>query len=82
MCVIPAEAGIQPRTTIQKNTGYSTLKFDKIYFKKHVVKSTRHNTQESYHGLLRVRVKRSTNLNRKIMGWIDGICDKWGVVQW
>ena len=65
-----------------KNTGYSTLKFDKIYYKKGQIKIKRHNTKNEYHGLLRVRVNRSTNLNRKIMGWIDGVCEKWGVVQW
>ena len=65
-----------------KITGHSTVKFDKIYFKKGDIKSKRHNTGKSYHGLLRVRINRSTNLNRKIMGWIDGICNKWGVVQW
>lgn len=65
-----------------KNTGHSTLKFGKIYYKKGQIKIKRHNVEKDYHGILRVRVKCSTNLNRKIMGWIDGICEKWGVVQW
>ena len=33
-----------------------------------------------YFGLLRIRVRKSTDLNRKISGWIEEICRKWGVV--
>lgn len=61
-------------------TKYSSLKFDKIYYKKHNMNSLRKNQGVNYRGLLRVRIKKSVNLNRKIKGWIEGICYKCGVV--
>lgn len=64
----------------QKVTGASSQKFGKIYYKKHPIKSKRKNQSLDYYGLLRVGVKKSANLNRKIAGWIEGICVKWGVV--
>lgn len=53
-------------------------KFDKIYFKKSIVKTQRKNTGKSYHGQINVGVKRSTDLNRKITGWIDGFINNAG----
>lgn len=55
-------------------TGFSTDRFDKIYYKKHKVKTKRKNTGDNYYGLLRVRVIKSSKFNRKISGWIEGIC--------
>ena len=52
----------------------------RVYFKRHKVNTKRKNTGQNYHGLLRVQVKRSSNLNRKISGWIEGICKNCGVV--
>lgn len=46
-----------------------------IYLKNHNPKSRRRNTKENYHGLLRVDVKKSTDLNRRIKGWAQGIFD-------
>ncbi len=46
----------------------------KIRFKKHKLSTRRHILD--YHGQFRVRVFKSTNLNRKIAGWIAGIADK------
>ena len=48
---------------------------ERVYFKPSNQKTTRKNTQEQYHGLLRVEARRSTELNRKIRGWIAGIVD-------
>lgn len=48
--------------------------------KKHSISFSRKNTGESYHGLMRVAVPKSTNLNRKILGWVQGIIEAWGVV--
>ena len=48
-------------------------RFEKIYFKKGSVKSFRKNTGEGYYGQIRVSVAKSTDLNRKINGWIRGI---------
>ncbi len=52
-----------------------------IYAKKGNRNTMRKNTGALYHGLLRIKVRRSTNLNRRIQGWIQGICaDTWGIV--
>ncbi len=61
-------------------TGLPIKKFDKIYYKKHQIKTIRRNTSCSYHGLLRIKVAKSTYLNRRIAGWIEGVHQKWGVV--
>ena len=45
----------------------------KIYFKKNKVNSLRKNNGVNYKGVLRVTVRRSTDINRKVMGWIAGI---------
>lgn|SRR3989344_2494217 len=63
-----------------KNTGLSISKFGRIYFKKHLLKTSRRNIGDEYYGLLRVRVSKSSHLNRKITGWIEGICEQCGVV--
>lgn len=52
-----------------------------VYFKKNKMIKYRKNIGVDYYGLLRVCVKRSTDLNRKIAGWIEGICENCGVVQ-
>lgn len=53
----------------------------RVYFKKHKVKKTnRKNTGEAYFGILRVTVRKSANLNRKITAWVNAICKYWGVV--
>ena len=56
-----------------KATGIPFKKFDKIYYKKHNVNSNRKKTGENYFGLLRIRVKKSTDLNRRITGWINAL---------
>lgn len=61
-------------------TGFSISKFDRIYFKQDKINSSRHNKSNSYHGLLRIRVRKSSDLNRKISGWIEGIYSHCGVV--
>ena len=45
----------------------------RVYFKKGNIKTNRTNIGNSYHGLIRIRVKSSTILNRKINGWVHGI---------
>jgi len=44
-----------------------------VYFKKNVIKRNRKNTENGYYGLVRIRVRSSTNLNRTIAGWVEGI---------
>lgn len=52
----------------------------KVYFKHNKIKTKRKNIGNDYNGLLMVRVRKSTNLNRKITGWVEGICRYCGVV--
>lgn len=48
-------------------------KIERIYFKNHNPKTIRKNTGDNYYGMLRIDIRRSTDLNRKIFGWILGI---------
>ena len=52
---------------------------EKVYFKKGNSKTNRKNTEELYYGLLRIEVRRSTDLNRKIKGWNLGITKGLGI---
>lgn len=61
-------------------TGFSEREFGRIYLKKHKLINNRKNIGKNYYGQLRIRVKKSTDLNRKILGWIEGICQHCGVV--
>lgn len=50
----------------------------KIYLKKHSVKTVRRNAGTGYNGQLRIVVRKSTDLNRKIAGWIEGVQTRFG----
>ena len=56
-----------------KIAGLSLVRFQKIIWKKNKIRTRRKNRGEGYYGLLRMRVLKSTNFNRKISGWIEGI---------
>jgi hypothetical protein len=45
----------------------------RVYLKKNKIKTIRKNTGSGYFGLVRIKVKKSTNLNRRIAGWIEGV---------
>lgn len=55
-------------------TKYSIDFFQKIDWKRNKINTKRKNIGDRYFGLLNVYVRKSTNLNRKISGWIEGIC--------
>lgn len=61
-----------------KNTGYPIRKFDRIYFKKHNIKTNRKNVGNNYFGLVKVSVAKSTDKNRKIKYWTKALCQKMG----
>lgn len=61
-----------------KKIGVSTSLFDRIYLKKTKSKRTYHN--ETYHGLMRVTVRKSTDLNRKFSSLAEVICERCGIV--
>lgn len=49
-----------------------------LYWKRHRPQTNRYNTGSSYHGVMRVRVPRSTELNRRIQGWVAGVAEALG----
>ena len=51
-------------------------RFPTVYFKKNKIKTNRKRIGREYYGLLAIGVRKSTFLNRKIMGWIEGINEK------
>lgn len=61
-------------------TGFSKSEFKKIYYKKDKKKIYSQKQSDSYFGLLRIIVLKSTDLNRKISGWINGICGRFEVM--
>lgn len=52
------------------------VKIGNVYFKNHSPKTNRKNVDKNYYGLLRIDVRKSTDLNRRIHGWILGITEK------
>jgi transcriptional regulator with XRE-family HTH domain len=48
----------------------------KIYYKKNKINSFRKNKGSKYNGVLRITVRKSTDLNRKVIGWVKGISNK------
>ena len=60
-----------------KVTGYPTSSFSQIYFKKSKIKKTnRKNTGEKYHGVLKIKVRKSSDLVRKIASWSETIFEE------
>ena len=57
-----------------KITNFPLVQFQKIRWKRHKINTKRKNIGKDYYGLLRINARRSSNLNRKIAGWIEGIC--------
>jgi hypothetical protein len=54
------------------------IHFQRPQVKAHVPQTNRRNTGDDYHGCLIIRVARSTELNRRIEGWVDGIVTSLG----
>ena len=50
-----------------------TGKLESVYFKRDKINTNRTNTTDLYHGLIRIRVRSSTSLNRQVNGWIQRI---------
>ena len=58
-----------------QTTRFPVRSFDRVYFKRNRVKPNRKNIGDLYFGLLRVKVRASSTLNRKIAGWVYAICE-------
>lgn len=54
-------------------TNFPVSNFNTIYWKKNKNKTKRKNTKENYYGVLKIKVRKSSVLVRKIAGWVDGI---------
>ncbi len=54
-------------------TGFPVSFFQRVYLKKNKINSKRKNTDFLYNGLLRVKIRKSSTLVRKIEGWTRGI---------
>ena len=59
-----------------KITGFPIDNFSTVYWKKNNLKTSRKNTGEKYYGVLKIKVRRSSILVRKIAGWSEGIFEK------
>lgn len=46
----------------------------KLYFTKNRHSNFKRTNRVNYKGQLCIKVSKSTNLNRKVMGWVEGIC--------
>jgi hypothetical protein len=58
-------------------TGFSVDSFTKVYFKRSKIKKTnRKNVGETYHGVLKIIVRKSSELVRKISSWSERIFEE------
>ena len=65
-----------------KITGFPKEKFRKTCFTKTVYpRKNKRKDNGEYYGQLRIKVRKSTDLNRKIAGWVEGICLRNGVAS-
>jgi hypothetical protein len=58
-------------------TGFSKDVFGKTYFTSTIYPRKKQRKENgNYYGQLKIKVRRSTDLNRQVAGWIEGICGK------
>ncbi len=60
------------------NRPLSTI--SRVYYKHGNINSNRKNRENTYNGLLRIKVAASSTLNRQVVGWVKGICSQCGIV--
>lgn len=63
-----------------KQTGFSLDCFKYVYYKRNKINTKRKNVGNLYFGLLRVNIRRSSGLLRRIKGWVNGININCGIV--
>ena len=51
----------------------NTLQIQQVYLKQGNPKTKRSNVGDLYHGLIRIKVKKSTSLNRQVQGWFNAM---------
>ena len=58
-------------------TGFPLENFKAVYWKRNKIKKTnRKNIGEKYYGVLKIKVRTSSDLVRKVAGWSEGIFEK------
>ena len=57
-------------------THFPFKSFSSVYWKKNDIKTNRKNTGQKYYGVLKIKVKKSSSLVRKVAGWSEGIFEK------
>lgn len=57
-------------------TGFPKDSFATIYWKKNELKTNRRNVGEKYYGVVKIKVRESSNLVRKIASWSETIFEK------
>lgn len=57
----------------QEKINFPKEYFNRIYFKKCNTRTNRKNINTSYYGLIKIKVRASSALNRRIYGWTQGI---------
>ena len=55
-------------------------RFTHVYLKRHTIKTSRKNTGSMYNGNIRIRVKASSTMLRRITGWTRGVYKDGGCV--
>lgn len=73
------EVGRFQRYWSQK-TGLPLKHFGTVYYKRIKINTKRKNIGDLYNGQLRVKVCRSSSLNRQVTGWVRGINKYWEIV--
>lgn len=63
-----------------EKTGLPLSYFNTIYYKRIKINTKRKNVGDLYNGQLRVKVYRSSSLNRQVTGWVRGINKYWEIV--
>ncbi len=63
-----------------EKTGFPLGCFSTIYYKRIKINTKRMNIGDLYNGQLRVKVYKSSTLNRQVTGWVRGINKYWGIV--
>lgn len=59
-----------------KITGFPKNSFSTIYWKNNIIKTNRRNIGENYYGVLKIKVRESSSLVRKVSGWSETIFKK------
>ena len=75
-------SGDVAKATQYWNNHLAPLKIGPIYFKQNKILTLRKNIGDGYNGLVSIKVRRSTSLNRKITAWISLFLRQQHIAGW